>query len=321
MRYVLCASAPETKDNDFTWKDFQARNNNELVAIFGNFINRAVVLTHKYFDGKVPESGPLTSLDEEVLNKLALFPERVAGSLEAFRFREALSIMMEVARMGNKYLADTEPWKLIKEDSARVGTILNISLQIAANLSILASPFLPKTIVKLIDILQLEELPWQNAGSSDILKAGHQLNDAVLLFEKIEDEIVQKQVDKLNASKMENAALEKSTLKPEISFDDFLKMDIRIGKIVEAEKVAKSKKLLKLLVDTGIDRRTVVSGIAQHYSPEQVVGESVTVLLNLAPRKIMGIESQGMILMAEHADGRLAFLQPDKDINPGGEVS
>jgi methionyl-tRNA synthetase len=321
LRYVLCANAPETKDNDFTWKDFQARNNNELVAIFGNFINRAMVLTHKYFEGQVPAVDRLNDLDKQALTKLSEYPRRITNSLEAFRFREALTLMMEVARMGNKYLADTEPWKLIKVDPARVGTILNISLQVAANLNVLASPFLPKTCKKLQSMLKLEELPWQDAGSAELLTPGHQLGKAELLFEKIEDQVVDRQVQKLKTSKIENATMDLSDAKQTIAFQDFMKMDIRIGKIVEAEKVAKSKKLLKLQVDTGLDQRTIVSGIAQHYSAEEVVGQQVTVLLNLAPRKIMGIESQGMILMAEHADGSFAFLQPDKDISPGGTVS
>lgn len=321
LRYVLCANAPETKDNDFTWKEFQARNNNELVAIFGNFINRVMVLTHKYFQGQVPEAGKLYDLDREVLTKLSEFPHRIADSLETFRFREALTLLMDVARMGNKYLADTEPWKLIKDDSDRVGTILNISLQIAANLNVLAGPFLPKTSKKLQSMLQLEQLQWQDAGSVELLTPGHQLSKAELLFEKIEDQVVDRQVAKLKNSKIENTTMDISDAKASIAFDDFKKMDIRIGKIVEAEKVSKSKKLLKLLVDTGLDQRIIVSGIARHYSPEEAVGQQVTVLLNLAPRKIMGIESQGMILMAEHADGSFAFLQPDKDINPGGEVS
>lgn len=321
LRYVLCANAPETKDNDFTWKEFQARNNNELVAIFGNFINRVMVLTHKYFQGQVPEAGKLYDLDREVLTKLSEFPHKIADSLEAFRFREALTLLMDVARMGNKYLADTEPWKLIKDDSDRVGTILNISLQIAANLQVLAGPFLPKTSKKLQSMLQLEQLQWQNAGSVELLTPGHQLSKAELLFEKIEDQVVDRQVAKLKDSKIENTTMDISDAKASIAFDDFKKMDLRIGKIVEAEKVAKSKKLLKLLVDTGLDQRIIVSGIARHYSPQEAVGQQVTVLLNLAPRKIMGIESQGMILMAEHADGSFAFLQPDKEINPGGEVS
>lgn len=321
LRYVLCANAPETKDNDFTWKEFQARNNNELVAIFGNFINRVMVLTHKYFQGQVPAAGKLYDLDREVLTKLSEFPHKIANSLEAFRFREALTLLMDVARMGNKYLADTEPWKLIKDDSDRVGAILNISLQIAANLQVLAGPFLPKTSKKLQSMLQLEQLQWQNAGSVELLTPGHQLSKAELLFEKIEDQVVDRQVAKLKDSKIENSTMDISDAKASIAFDDFKKMDIRIGKIVEAEKVAKSKKLLKLLVDTGLDQRIIVSGIARHYSPQEAVGQQVTVLLNLAPRKIMGIESQGMILMAEHADGSFAFLQPDKEINPGGEVS
>lgn len=321
LRYVLCANAPETKDNDFTWKEFQARNNNELVAIFGNFINRAAVLTHKYFEGRVPAAGTFYQLDQEVVEKLKKYPEQIAQSLENFRFREALNLMMEVARMGNKYLADTEPWKVIKEDQERVGTILNISLQIAASLSVLAQPFLPKTCEKLQKLFQLPDLKWSDAGSTTMLASGHQLNNPELLFEKIEDSVVDQQIEKLKNTRDENTAPQLPACKPEIAFDDFLKMDIRIGRITKAEKVPKSKKLLKLKVDTGLDQRTIVSGIAQYYNPEEIVGQQVTVLLNLAPRKIMGIESRGMVLMAENSDGTFAFLQPDKQVDPGGEVS
>ena len=321
LRYALCANAPETKDNDFTWKEFQARNNNELVAIFGNFINRAVVLTNKYFEGKVPPAGKLFDLDQEVVSRLAEYPGIIASSLESFRFREALNSMMEVARMGNKYLADTEPWKVIKEDRDRVGTILNLSLQLAASLTVLAEPFLPKTCTKLADILNISSLDWSQAGNSELLLPGHQLGKATLLFEKIEDKIVEQQVEKLKATKIENEATEAMAAKPAVTFDDFMKMDIRIGRIIKAEKVQKSSKLLKLEVDTGLDQRTIVSGIAKHYSPEEVVGQQVTVLINLAPRNIMGIESQGMVLMAEDADGAFAFLQPDKEVGAGGEVS
>ena len=321
LRYVLCANAPETKDNDFTWKEFQARNNNELLAIFGNFINRAVVLTHKYFQGKVPKAGPTFDLDQQVISRLESYPQQIASSLENFRFREALTQMMEIARMGNKFLADTEPWKIIKEDQDRVGTILNISLQIAASLAVVAAPFLPNTCKKLKAIMNLPEFTWTDAGSPNLLTAGHQLNEPELLFEKIEDQEVERQIAKLQATKIENKAIEVAEAKAEISFEDFTKLDIRIGKILKAEKVHKSKKLLKLEVDTGIDQRTIVSGIAEHYSPEQIIGQQVTILVNLAARKIMGIESQGMVLMAENNDGSFSFLQPDKEINPGGEVS
>jgi methionyl-tRNA synthetase len=321
LRYVLCANAPETKDNDFTWKEFQARNNNELVAIFGNFINRAVVLTDKYFDGIVPNPDTTFDLDQQVLERLSKYPDQIANSLESFRFREAINQMIDVARMGNKYLADTEPWKLIKEDQARVGTILNIGLQIAANLSILAAPFLPRTCDKLKQMLNLPEPKWVDAGSDKLLTPGHKLGKAILLFEKIDDKVVEQQVEKLRNSKIENTPATVAEQKEEIAFDDFIKMDMRIGRILEAERVPKSKKLLKLLVDTGLDRRTIVSGIAQYYSPEEALGQQVTVLLNLAPRKIMGIESQGMILMAENETGDLAFLRPDKEVDPGGEVS
>lgn len=323
LRYTLCANAPETKDNDFTWKDFQARNNNELVAILGNFINRAVVLTHKYFEGEIPKRNTLEAIDEEVLQKLSEFPTKIAASLDKYRFREAMGIFMDLARLGNKYLADTEPWKLIKEDEQRVATILNISLQIAANLAIVGEPFLPFSMKKLEGILNTTSRKWNEAGNADLLESGHQLNKATLLFEKIEDDMVDAQVQKLENTKKQNEMENKEVapLKPEITFDDFMKMDIRIGKVLEAEKMKKSKKLLKLTIDTGIDTRTVLSGIAEHFSPEEVVGQQVSVLVNLAPRKMMGIESQGMVLMAEDKDGSLKFIQPGDEVTPGALVS
>ncbi|WP_192821896.1 methionine--tRNA ligase [Rufibacter sp. LB8] len=323
LRYVLCANAPETKDNDFTWKDFQARNNNELLAIFGNFINRAVVLTHKYYQGAVPKRGELTQFDQEVLAQLAGFPEKIAASLELYRFKEALGELMNLARLGNKYLADTEPWKLIKTDAARVETIMNISLQISASLAILSEPFLPETSAKLAAMLNYTAGKWDVAGSPDLLPAEHTIGEAALLFEKIEDAVIEAQVQKLLDTKKENelANAVAAPAKEDISFEDFSKIDIRIGTILEAEKVAKTKKLLKLKVDTGLDQRTIVSGIAEHFNPEEIIGQQVSVLVNLAPREIKGIVSQGMLLMAENADGSLAFMQPSKPVVNGGGVS
>lgn len=326
LRYVLCANAPETRDNDFTWRDFQARNNNELVAILGNFINRAIVLTHKYFDGMLPSQGQLTEIDAFVKKEIEEFPERIASSIESYRFREALSSVMDLARVGNKYLADTEPWKLIKEDKERVGTILNIALQLAANLSIVGAPFLPDTSGKIQRILGIDTSDWDDGGSLELLQAGSEIAKPELLFEKIEDSVVEKQVNKLKATADANKSTDDDSNglvdpKGEINFDDFLKLDVRVGQIMEAEKVPKSSKLLKLKVDTGIDQRTVVSGIAKNYDPESIIGEKVCILINLAPRKIMGIESQGMILMGENTDGTLAFLSPDKEINNGSTVS
>jgi methionyl-tRNA synthetase len=322
LRYVLCANAPETKDNDFTWKDFQARNNNELVAIFGNFVNRVMVLSQKYFDGKVVERNQLTSYDEEVITEMKKYPEIISSSLEQFRFREGLQEFMNLARLGNKYLADTEPWKVIKEDEQRVQTILNIGLQIAANLAILAEPFLPHTSAKLKNMLAITQNKWSDAGNENILAIGHPLGTASLLFDKIEDDVIEKQLQKLEASKKENELMN-ATVEPakeNISFDEFSKMDIRVGTILEAEKVAKTKKLLKLKIDTGIDVRTVVSGIAEYYEPEKIIGTQVSILVNLAPRDIKGITSLGMILMAENADGSLAFVSPTKHISNGGSV-
>jgi methionyl-tRNA synthetase len=323
LRYVLAANAPETKDNDFTWKDYQARNNNELLAIFGNFINRAVVLTHKYYGGKVPAKNELQTADVMVLDELKAFPQVIGDLIERYRFREALSELMNLARLGNKYLADTEPWKLIKTDEDRVQTILNIALQIAASMAIVAEPFLPDTARKLNAMLQIQPDAWQAAGAPDYLSAGHQLGEAALLFQKVEDETVAAQVQKLLdtklANQLANAAVEPA--KEDITFEDFSRIDIRIGTILEAEKVAKTKKLLKLKIDTGIDQRTIVSGIAEFFDPEEIIGQQVSVLVNLAPREIKGIQSQGMILMAENADGSLAFVQPSTTLKNGSGVS
>ncbi len=322
LRYVLTANAPETKDNDFTWKDFQARNNNELVAIFGNFINRVIVLSNKYFEGKVIARNELSDYDKEVISELKKYPDIISKSLEQFRFREALQELMNLARLGNKYLADTEPWKVIKEDEARVQTILNIGLQIAANLAILSEPFLPHTSDKLKQMLNMTHNLWADAGNENILANNHQIAEAQLLFEKIEDEAIEKQLQKLADSKkmneINNATIESQ--KENISFDDFSKMDIRVGTILEAEKVAKTKKLLKLKIDTGIDVRTVVSGIAEYYEPENIIGQQVSILVNLAPREIKGITSQGMILMAENADGSLSFVQPTVKSTNGSTI-
>ena len=321
LRYVLTANAPETKDNDFTWKDFQARNNNELLAIFGNFVNRTLVLTQKYFDGIVPDCDNLDGESINTLKEIAKYPEIVSSSIERYRFREALSELMNLARLGNKYLTDMEPWKIYKTDPEKVKQILNVSLQIVANLSILCEPFLPFTSDKLQKMVNIGGLKWKDAGKSDLLKAGHQLNKPELLFERIEDSTIEHQVQKLLDTKKENEEAEPATpTKPTIEFDDFVKMDIRTGTILEAEKVAKTKKLLKLLVDTGIDKRTVVSGIAEYYKPENIVGKKVSILVNLAPRKLRGIESQGMILMAEDKDGKLCFVSPIDDVTNGSEI-
>jgi methionyl-tRNA synthetase len=322
LRYALCANAPETKDNDFTWRDFQARNNNELVAIYGNFVNRALVLTHKYYDGKIPALGKIEATDEGVIMMLKEFPGKIAASIEQYRFREALGAMMDLARLGNKYLADTEPWKIYKENPERVKTILHIGLQIAANLAIVSEPFIPFTSAKLFTMMNLKANTWNNAGTIDLLKAGDQLNPAELLFDKIEDATIEAQVKKLEDTKQANllANAEVKPLKENVSFDDFAKMDIRVATIIAAEKVAKTKKLLKLTLKTGIDERTVVSGIAEHFEPEAIIGQQVSLLANLAPREIKGIVSQGMILMAEDADGSLKFVQPGTAVNNGSLV-
>lgn len=322
LRYVLTATAPETKDNDFTWKDFQARNNNELVAILGNFVNRVMVLTHKYFDGKVPTLMELKPEDQAVIDELAAAPAKIAASIELFRFREALTEVMNVARLGNKYLAETEPWKLIKTDEDRVRTILNISCQICANLQILMEPFMPFTAEKLMKMMQNAGHDWDDAGRSNLIKRGHKLGEPVLLFEMIDDAEIDFQIAKLNNSKLENAAsnAEPIPAKENIQFEDFSKMDIRIGTIIAAEKVEKTKKLLKLTVKTGLDERTIVSGIAEHYIAEDVVGKQVSIVVNLAPRDIKGITSQGMILMAEDSNGKLVFVSPSEKFPEGSVV-
>ncbi|MDC0257802.1 methionine--tRNA ligase [Crocinitomicaceae bacterium] len=322
LKYVLTSIAPETKDSEFTWKEYQTRVNSELADILGNFVNRALVLTNKYYDGAVPEQGNVTANDQKILDEVAAIPQRISKLVYDYKLREAQAEAMNLARLGNKYLADTEPWKLVKDEanSDRVKTIMNIALQITANLSIVLKPFLPATASKLSVFLNFESNDWTKAGASDLLAAGHGTSKPSILFPKIEDELVEKEVEKLNATKASEAATNFPPQKEETSFDDFTKMDIRLGKILEAEKVKKADKLLKLLVDTGIDKRTIVSGIAQHYSPEEVIGKTVTVLMNLAPRKIRGVESQGMILMAEDAEGNLSFVSPEKDFGQGGEV-
>jgi methionyl-tRNA synthetase len=323
LRYVLTTNAPETKDNDFTWKDFQARNNNELLAIYGNFVNRTLVLTGKYFDGKVPSVGDLQDIDKEVLEEIKTFPGRIDRSFEHFRFREALSEMMNLARLGNKYLTDSEPWKLFKTDPERVKTILNISLQICANLAILSKPFLPFTAEKLQKMLNMEALPWSEGGRTDLLSEGHELGKPEYLFTKIEDDVIEKQVQKLLDTKKMNEAEEKTfpPQKETIQYEDFSKLDIRVGKVLEAERVPKTDKLLKLTVDTGLDKRTIVSGIAAYYKPEDLIGKQFCFVMNLAPRKLRGIESQGMILSAEDPDGKLNLITPDELTVPGSVVN
>ncbi|MGJ1324530.1 methionine--tRNA ligase [Sphingobacterium sp. PCS056] len=322
LRYVLTSILPETSDSEFTWKDFQARVNNELVAIFGNFVNRVMVLSHKYFDGKVLSGSPLNEVDQNVFAELAKFPDAITGSIQQYRFREALAQFMNVARLGNKYLADEEPWKVIKTDEERVKTVLNVATQIVANLAVLAQPFLPKTATKLFEMLDFSQVNWADAGRADLIADGHQLSEVQLLFEKITDEQVEFQLNKLAEAKIANAAANVKTepAKANIAFEDFTKLDIRVGTILEAEKVAKTKKLLKIKIDTGIDQRTVVSGIAEFFAPEDIIGKQVSILVNLEPRDIKGITSQGMILMAEDADGRLDFVNPTTAIKPGSTI-
>ncbi len=322
LKYTLTANAPETKDNDFTWKDFQARNNSELVAILGNFVNRVLVLTNKYYEGVVPVAGKFEPRDEEALDTLVQLKSDIEKALDTFHFREALKLAMEMARLGNKYLADMEPWILVKTNPERVETVLHICLQITANLTIAFEPFLPYTMNKLRSFLNLEKQPWGNLGSRSLLKAGDRVKTPELLFEKIEDDAIQRQVDKLLATKKSNEQEQAivAPAKPHIEYDDFAKMDIRTGTIVAAEKVAKTKKLMKLTIHTGIDQRTVVSGIAEHYEPEQIIGQRVSILVNLAPKNLKGIESQGMILMAEGKDGKLVFVVPGEEIDNGAEI-
>ena len=321
LRYALNANAPETKDNDFTWKDFQARNNNELVAIFGNFINRVVVLTNKYFDGVVPTPNAFSDVDEATLNAVKAYPAVIASAIERYRFREGGQELMNLARLGNKYLADEEPWKVIKTDADRVNTIMYVALQIASALATLSEPFLPFTSNRLKQMLNYDDNSWQDISSKSVLlPATHQINKATLLFSKIEDKTIQEQLDKLEASKKANEAASKATepQKDTISFEDFTKLDIRVGTILEAEKMPKAKKLLVLKVDTGVDTRTIVSGIAESFKAEDIIGKRVTVLVNLAPRKLRGVESEGMILMTEDEHGKLVFVNPDQDGVPNG---
>ncbi len=323
LRYVLCANAPETKDNDFTWKDFQTRNNNELVAVLGNFVHRALVLTHKYFEGKVPERKETNAFDREVLEEMGQIRERVERSLDSYRFREALNEAMGLARLGNKYLADTEPWKVIKDDPGRVQTILNISLQITAGLTVLLKPFLPFTMKRLQGFLNLDELGWESAGKDQLLHPGHPIESPELLFEKIEDAVIEAQIEKLNATRKPAKTGDGPALNPvrdTISYEEFMKMDIRTATILDAARVPKTKKLLQLTLDTGLDQRTVVSGIADFFEPEQLKGKKVCLLANLAPRTIKGIESKGMILMAEDTDGKLFMIAPPEDTPDGSEV-
>ena len=322
LRYALCATAPETKDNDFTWKDYQARNNNELVAVLGNFVNRALVLTKKYYDGVVPACGELSDYDRDTITELSSIKESLENNIENYRFREALKDAMNFARIGNKYLADSEPWKLIKTDAERVKTILNIALQITANIAVAIEPFMPFSAAKILNMLACEKFGWERLGAMDLLVEGHQIGEPTLLFEKIEDDVIQKQLDRLAEIKKQNMAAEVKAepQKAECTFEDFQKMDIRVSTILEAEKLPKTKKLLKLTIDTGIDKRTIVSGIAEHFSPEELVGQQVLVLVNLAPRDFKGITSQGMILMAEDATGALRLLQPNEKTNNGAMV-
>jgi len=322
LKYTLTANAPETKDNDFTWKDFQTRNNSELVAIFGNFVNRTLVLTDKYYSGEVPEAGKLTDYDQQTLASIAALKTEVSKSIETFHFREALKNAMEMARLGNKYLADMEPWKVVKNDPERVKTILNTALQITANLTIVFEPFLPFTSDKLRGFMNLNKMTWSDLGRTDLIVTGHKINTPELLFEKIEDEAIQAQVDKLLATKKINelGQVKVNPAKSNIEYEDFSKLDIRIGTILAAEKVAKTKKLLKLTIDTGIDKRTVVSGIAEYFEPEKIIGQQVSILVNLAPKILKGIESQGMILMAENKDGSLIFVTPAAKTEEGSEV-
>ncbi|MFO7935444.1 MAG: methionine--tRNA ligase [Bacteroidales bacterium] len=322
LRYVLCANAPEAKDNDFTWKDFQNRNNNELVAILGNFVNRAMVLTHKYFGGEVPGISEPDPSDSEVIDQISLIRKDVEQSLENFRFREAVKLAMDLARLGNKYLAETEPWKLIKHDRDRVAAILNVALQIAASLTLIMDPFLPFSMTKLREMLRFEGTSWDLIGSANLLPAGHRIGESSLLFEKIEDEKIQAQLDKLMRNKKNNHDdMSYTPVKDEISFEDFTRMDLRTGTIVEAEKVPKTKKLIRMTVDLGMEQRIIVSGIAEYYSPDELPGKKVTVLANLAPRKIRGIESKGMILLAENPDCSLHFIEPSENAVNGSEIN
>ncbi|MDR1781051.1 MAG: methionine--tRNA ligase, partial [Tannerella sp.] len=322
LRYVLTASAPETKDNDFTWKEFQSRNNNELVAILGNFVNRAMVLTSKYCDGKVPACGELTDYDQRTLQEFSDVKADVERLLDTYHFRDAQKEAMNLARIGNKYLADTEPWKLAKTDMPRVATVLNIALQITANLAIAFEPFLPFSMKKLNRMLNVQPLGWERLGAHDLLPEGHRLGDAELLFEKIEDDVIEQQTKKLEAIRATMSAAEYKAppVRETIAYDDFAKLDIRVGTVLECTKVPKADKLLQFKIDDGLGGRTIVSGIAKYYAPEDLVGKQVCFIANLAPRTLKGIVSEGMILSAEDADGKLAVIQPQASVKPGSEV-
>ncbi|MEI7596948.1 MAG: methionine--tRNA ligase [Bacteroidota bacterium] len=325
LRYVLCSNAPETKDNEFTWKDFQAKNNNELVAILGNFVNRTLVLIQKYYEGSLPKRNELLDIDKQAIEDLSKFKASIGKSIESYRFREALAEAMNLARLGNKYLTENEPWKVVKEDPERVKTVLNICIQICANLSIAIEPFMPFSSAKLLEMIGVAKFKWEQLGAVDLIADNHKISTPTLLFEKIEDDAINNQLAKLENSRLQNieeaAKLAKANpAKQNIQFDDFQKLDIRVGTILEAEKIAKTKNLLKLLVDTGFDKRVVVSGISEHYNPEDIIGQRVSILVNLEPRKIKGIESNGMILMAENITGELCFVSPTKDMKNGSEI-
>ena len=322
LRYVLTANAPETKDNNFTWKDFQARNNNELVAVYGNFVNRALVLTKKYFDGKVPACGELTDYDKAIIDEFVNVKERVESLLDQYKFREAQKEAMELARIGNRYLAETEPWKLAKTDMGRVATILNLSLQLVANLSIVFEPFLPFSSKKLREMLNIENLEWTSLGSTTLLGEGHELGEVGLLFEKIEDETIQAQLDRLERIKKENEAAnyKANPIRPECTFDDFMKLDMRVGTVLECTKVPKADKLLQFKIDDGLETRTILSGIAKHFNPEELVGKQVCFIANLPPRTMRGIVSEGMILSAEDNEGKLSLLTVTPATKPGSEI-
>ncbi len=322
LRYALTASAPETKDNDFTWAEFQARNNNELVAVYGNFVNRALQLTQKYYDGVVPACGELTDYDKETIAEFKDVKAKVENLLDNFKFRDAQKEAMNLARIGNKYIADCEPWKVIKTDPERVKTIINLSLQLTANLAIAFEPFLPFSSKKLYGMLNVEALGWENLGSTELLKPGHQLAKPELLFEKIEDDAIQAQMDRLERIKKENEAAnyKAAEVKTPVTFDDFEKLDIRVGTVLSCEKVKKSNKLLKFEIADGLENRTILSGIAQYYNPEDLVGKQVCFIANFPPRKMMGLESQGMILSAVNFDGTLSVITPQREVKPGSQV-
>ena len=323
LRYTLCSNAPETKDNDFTWKDFQLKNNSELVAILGNFVNRTMVLTHKFFEGKVPSKGELTDLDRQTIAEIATYPERIGRSIETYRFREALAEMMNLARLGNKYLTETEPWKVYKTDPQRAATVLNIAMQICANLAVLCAPFIPFTADKMHRIMNLQALGWRDAGRADIMIDGQSIEQPELLFEQIDDATIEAQVNKLLETKKQNKlnAWQPATVKEKVAFDDFGKVDIRVGTVLECTKVPKADKLLQFKIDDGMGGRTIVSGIAKYYpEPEKLVGMQVCFIANFEPRKLKGVMSEGMILSAEDKDGRLVLITPSQLVTNGVNV-